>query len=351
MNTMTVLPNQPKTANRVDMSVDGLRSDFERHLRYTLARDRYTATDRDRYYALARAVRDRLIERWMATQQTHHKQNVKRIYYLSLEFLIGRLLGSNVMNLQMEDTCREALRQEGLDWNSLRNYEVDACLGNGGLGRLAACFLDSISTLGIPGVGYGLRYDFGIFNQRIVNGWQVEQPDEWLKLGFPWEIAHPEFSFAVQFGGRVEARSGAKGQAWHWVDTQTVVGIPYDLPTVGYGGRTVNTLRLWSAKAAEEFNLDDFNRGSYVDAVQNKVLAENLTKVLYPNDNVFEGKELRLKQQYFFVSCTVQDILRRFKADGNAWTVFADKESANCVFMPYTGKVDACSIHDKQSCS
>ena len=319
------LANQLNSANRVDTSAEGLRNDFERHLRYTLARDRYTATDRDRYYALARAVRDRLVERWMATQQTHHKQNVKRVYYLSLEFLIGRLLGNNVINLQMEDACREAMQEEGLDWNGLRNFEVDAGLGNGGLGRLAACFMDSISTLGLPGVGYGLRYDFGIFNQRIVNGWQVEQPDDWLKLGFPWEIAHPEFSFPVQFGGRVETRSGAKGQEWHWVNTQTVVGMPYDLPIVGYGGRTVNTLRLWSAKAAEEFNLDDFNRGSYVEAVQNKVLAENLTKVLYPNDNVFEGKELRLKQQYFFVSCTLQDILRRFRADGNAWTLFSDK--------------------------
>ncbi len=309
------------------MTVDGLREDFDHHLRYTLARDRYTARDRDRYYALARAVRDRLIERWMATQQTHHKQNVKRIYYLSLEFLIGRLLGSNVVNLQMEDICREAMAQEKLDWTKLCNYEVDAGLGNGGLGRLAACFLDSMATMDLPAVGYGLRYDFGIFNQRIVNGYQVEAPDEWLKLGYPWEIAHPEFSFPVHFGGRVETRPGSAGTEWHWVEAQKVVGMPYDLPIVGYGGRTVNTLRLWSAKAAEEFDLDDFNRGEYVEAVANKVLAENLTKVLYPNDNVFQGKELRLKQQYFFVSCTIQDILRRFKADDNAWSVFPDKVS------------------------
>ncbi len=307
------------------MTVEGLRQDFDHHLRYTLAKDRYTATDRDRYYALARAVRDRLVERWIATQQTHHKQNVKRIYYLSLEFLIGRLLGSNVINLQMEEICRKAMEEEKLDWKALRNYEVDAGLGNGGLGRLAACFLDSMATMGLPAVGYGLRYDFGIFNQRIVNGYQVEVPDDWLKLGYPWEIAHPEFSFQVQFGGRVEMRPGPKGTEWHWLDTQNVMGMPYDLPIVGYGGRTVNTLRLWSAKAAEEFNLDDFNRGEYVEAVQNKVLAENLTKVLYPNDNVFEGRELRLKQQYFFVSCSIQDILRRFKADGNAWDLFPDK--------------------------
>ena len=311
--------------NHVLMNKDSLRLDFEHQLRYTLARDRYTATARDRYFALARAVRDRVVERWMATQQTHHKQNVKRVYYLSLEFLIGRLLGNNVINLKMEDLCAEALAQEGLDWDKLRDSEVDAGLGNGGLGRLAACFLDSMSTLGIPAVGYGLRYDFGIFNQRIVNGYQVEQPDQWLKLGYPWEISHPEFSFTVQFGGRVEARKGSQGTQWDWVDTRNVMGMPYDLPIVGYGGETVNTLRLWSAKAAEEFNLEDFNRGSYIDAVQNKVLAENLTKVLYPNDNVTAGKELRLRQEYFFVSCTIQDILRRFKADGNEWSAFPDK--------------------------
>ena len=302
-----------------------MHRDFERHLHFTLAKDRYSATDRDRYYALARAVRDRLIERWMVTQQAHHKQNVKRVYYLSLEFLIGRLLGNNVVNLMLEDTCRAAMAQAGLDWNALRDYEVDAGLGNGGLGRLAACFLDSMSTLNLPAIGYGLRYDFGIFNQRIVNGYQVEQPDDWLKLGYPWEIAHPEFSFEVHSEGRVEPRPGPKGTQWHWVDTKTVIGMPYDLPVVGYGGRTVNTLRLWSAKAAEEFNLDDFNRGSYVDAVENKVLSENLTRVLYPNDNVFEGKELRLKQEYFFVSCSIQDILRRFRSDGNGWEIFPDK--------------------------
>lgn len=306
-------------------SVDDLRQDFEHHLRLTLAKDRFTATDHDRYYALALAVRDRLVERWIATQQAHHRQNVKRIYYLSLEFLIGRLLGNNVINLKLEERCRAAMAELGLQWEALRDHEVDAGLGNGGLGRLAACFLDSMATLGLPAIGYGLRYDFGIFNQRIVNGYQVEQPDEWLKLGYPWEIAHPEFSFPVQFEGRVESHPGPNGRVWNWVDTKTLMGLPYDLPVVGYGGETVNTLRLWSAKAAEEFDLDDFNRGEYVDAVENKVLAENLTKVLYPNDNVFEGKELRLKQQYFFVSCSLQDILRRFKSDGNAWEVFPDK--------------------------
>ena len=308
-----------------EMSAPGLRKNFERHLRRTLARDRFSATDRDRYFALALAVRDQLVERWIATQQGHHRKNVKRVYYLSLEFLIGRMMGNNVINLQMEDICRKAMSQEGLDWEDLREYEIDAGLGNGGLGRLAACFMDSIATLDLPAVGYGLRYDFGIFKQNIKNGYQVEQPDEWLKHSYPWEIPHPEFSFDVQFEGRVEARYGPKGPEYHWLDTKTVIGIPHDLPVVGYGGATVNTLRLWSAKSAEEFDLDDFNRGEYVEAVANKVLAENLTKVLYPDYFVSAGKELRLKQEYFFVSCTIQDILRRFKSDGNAWESFPDK--------------------------
>jgi starch phosphorylase len=304
---------------------EGLRRDFESHLLRTLAKDHYTATGRDRYMALALTVRDRLIEQWVATQQKHHSANVKRIYYLSLEFLIGRLLGNNVINLKLEDSCRAAMSQLGLDWETLRDCEVDAGLGNGGLGRLAACFLDSMSTLSLPAIGYGLRYDFGIFNQKIVNGYQVEQPDQWLKLGYPWEIAHPEFSLPVRFEGRVDVVAGPKGKEWRWVDTKAVMGMPYDLPVVGYGGRTVNTLRLWSAKAAEDFDLDDFNRGEYVEAVANKVLAENLTKVLYPNDNVFQGRELRLKQEYFFVSCSLQDILRRFKSGGNRWDEFPDK--------------------------
>jgi len=322
--TSTIVPLDPAASLALTPAQE-LLQDFEHHLRLTLAKDRYTATDRDRYYALALAVRDRLVERWIATQQTHHRANVKRIYYLSLEFLIGRLLGNNVINLNLEGECRAAMAELGLKWEALRDHEVDAGLGNGGLGRLAACFLDSMATLDLPAIGYGLRYDFGIFNQRIVNGYQVEQPDEWLKLGYPWEIAHPEFSFPVQLEGRSEMVPGAQGREWRWVDARTVEGMPYDLPVVGYGGSTVNTLRLWSAKATEEFDLDDFNRGEYVDAVENKVLAENLTKVLYPNDNVFEGKELRLKQQYFFVSCSLQDILRRFKSDGNDWKDFPDK--------------------------
>jgi len=310
---------------RVDMTVEGLKADFEHHLRYTLAKDRFTATDNDRYSALVLAVRDRMIERWIGTQQMHHKQNVKRIYYLSLEFLIGRLLGTNVINMHMEDLCRDALSSFGLDWNDLRDYEVDAGLGNGGLGRLAACFLDSMSTLDLPSVGYGLRYDYGIFRQKIENGYQIEEPDPWLQRNYPWEIARPEYAAEVHFGGKVQVRHTARGLCYEWIDTRIVVGMPYDLPICGYGDAAVNTLRLWSARAADEFDLDDFNRGSYVAAVENKVLAENLTKVLYPNDNMLEGKELRLRQQYFFVSCSLQDIIRRFKEDNDDYNQFPSK--------------------------
>ncbi len=308
---------------RVEMNVEGLKEDYAWHLRYTLAKVPDTSTPRDQYTAFAYCVRDRMTERWIETQAIHHDQNVKRIYYLSLEFLIGRLLGNNVINLKMDPICQEALADYGLDWHSLREFEVDAGLGNGGLGRLAACFLDSLSTLDLPGMGYGLRYDYGIFKQRIVDGQQVEEPDHWLKDGYPWEIARPEYTQVVHFGGRVECITNGRAE-WRWVETEQVLGTPYDLPVVGYSG-SVNTLRLWSAKADDEFHLEDFNKGSYVEAVENKVLAENLTKVLYPNDNVLAGKELRLRQQYFFVSCSLQDILRRFRVNNSDWTRLPEK--------------------------
>jgi len=308
---------------RVEMSVQGLKDDYAWHLRYTLAKSVEDATSRDQYTAFAYCVRDRLVERWIETQATYRKENVKSVYYLSLEFLIGRLLGNNVINLKMDPICCEALAEEGLDWNSLRDFEVDAGLGNGGLGRLAACFLDSMSTLNLAGMGYGLRYDYGIFKQHIVDGQQVEEPDHWLKDGYPWEVARPEHTQVVHFGGRVECITNGRTE-WRWVETQQVLGVPYDLPIVGYG-QAVNTLRLWSAKADDEFHLDDFNQGSYVEAVENKVLAENLTKVLYPNDNVLAGKELRLRQQYFFIACSLQDILRRFRRSNNDWTRLPEK--------------------------
>ena len=312
------------TDRRVDMSVAGLKEDFAWHLRYSLAKGDTRVTDRDQYTAFANAVRDRLIERWISTQEEYGRQNTKRVYYMSLEFLIGRLLGNNVINLKADQLCHDALKDFGIDWNDLRDYESDAGLGNGGLGRLAACYLDSMSTLDLAGMGYGLRYDYGIFKQRIVNGNQVEEPDHWLKNGYPWEMVRPEYAQHVHFGGHVECLTENGRQKWVWVPAETVEGVPYDLPIVGYCN-AVNSLRLWSAKAVDDFNLEDFNKGSYVEAVEHKVLAENLTKVLYPNDNTTAGKELRLRQQYFFVACSIRDILRRYQRFNEGWDAFPDK--------------------------
>ena len=313
-----------KKDRRVEMSVEGLKEDFSWHLRYSLAKGDERATERDQYKAFANAVRDRLVERWISTQEEYSRQNTKRVYYLSLEFLIGRLLGNNVINLKADQLCRDALKDFGIDWNNLRDYESDAGLGNGGLGRLAACYLDSMSTLDLAGMGYGLRYDYGIFRQKIVNGSQVEEPDNWLKDGYPWEMARPEYAQHVHFGGHVECRSDKGRQQWIWIPDETVQGIPYDLPIVGYRN-AVNSLRLWSAKAVDDFDLDDFNRGSYMESVEHKVVAENLTKVLYPNDNTTAGKELRLRQQYFFVACSLRDIIRRYRLSNDGWSAFPDK--------------------------
>ena len=313
-----------KKDRRVEMSVEGLKEDFAWHIRYTLAKNIERATPRDQYTAFANVVRDRIIERWINTQEEYRSQNTKRVYYMSLEFLMGRLLGNNVINLKADQLCREALKEYGSDWNDLRDYETDAGLGNGGLGRLAACYLDSMSTLDLAGLGYGLRYDYGIFRQKIVGGNQVEEPDGWLNDGYPWEIERPEYDQIVNFGGHVECVSDRGRQSWRWVPAEQVQGIPYDLPIVGYKN-AVNTLRLWSAKAVDEFDLADFNKGSYVDAVESKVLAENLTKVLYPNDNTMAGKELRLRQQYFFVACSLKDILRRYREINDGWDALPDK--------------------------
>ena len=313
-----------KKDRRVEMSTEGLKDDFAWHLRYSLAKDSEMATPRDQYTAFANAVRDRIVERWINTQAEYHNQNTKRVYYLSLEFLMGRLLGNNVINLKADQLCRDALKEYGINWNDLRDYESDAGLGNGGLGRLAACYLDSMSTLDLAGMGYGLRYDYGIFRQKIVGGSQVEEPDNWLKDGYPWEMARPEYTQQVQFGGHVECIVERGRQQWRWIAAEQVEGLPYDLPIVGYRN-AVNTLRLWSAKAVDDFDLADFNKGSYVEAVENKVLAENLTKVLYPNDNTSAGKELRLRQQYFFVACSLKDIMRRYRELNEGWDAFPDK--------------------------
>ena len=315
-----------KTANdsRNGSSTESIKQGFLEHLKYTLGVDEYTITNHDRFMALSYTIRDRLINQWIKTQQTHHNKNTKRAYYLSLEFLMGRAMGNNIINMQLEDTVSEALKELGYNLEELEAQESDAGLGNGGLGRLAACFLDSMATMDLPSFGYGIRYDYGIFKQKIDNGYQTEQPDDWLRNGNPWEIERPDVTVKVSFGGRVESYNEKGKTIYRWIDTNDVMGVAYDMPIAGYGGKTINTLRLWSARAAEEFDFQDFNDGDYVEAVSAKVQAENLTKVLYPNDTLYLGKELRLKQQYFFVACSLNDILRRFRKSGEPWKKFPD---------------------------
>jgi starch phosphorylase len=316
----------PRTGEFQEL-VEAIKKCFQYHIKYTLAKDQYSATDHDRYYALAMTVRDRLIERWIQTSQVYYEKDVKRVYYLSMEYLMGRAMGNNVINLRMDQAVTTAMSELGLDWSYLRDIEPDAGLGNGGLGRLAACFLDSMATLELPGYGYGVRYDYGIFRQAIKDGCQVEEPDHWLRHGNPWEIERPEYQFEVHFGGRVvEERDPSTGRlVVRWTDYETVVGVPYDFPIAGYNNNTVNNLRLWTAKATEEFDLNFFNNGDYVRAYEQKMISENITKVLYPNDRIEQGRELRFKQQYFFVTCSLQDILRRFKVVNRDFRTLPDK--------------------------
>jgi len=295
------------------------------NLEYRLAKDQYSAEPYDMFLSAAYAVVERLVERWIITQQTYHKVKPKRVYYLSLEYLLGRSLENSLLNLGLYDTCRKALADIGVNLADIQELEADAGLGNGGLGRLAACFMDSLATLGIPAHGYGIRYDFGLFHQRIVDGRQVETPDKWLALPNPWEIARPEYVLKVRFSGRVERPAGRKVRGRSaWIDGEEVLAMPYDTPVPGYGTSTVNTLRLWTAHSSEEFHLDDFNIGDYMAASHEKVESENITKVLYPNDQFFFGKELRLKQEYFLVSASLQDILRRFKEDAADMSTFPE---------------------------
>uniref|UniRef100_A0AAR2LRQ7 Alpha-1,4 glucan phosphorylase n=1 Tax=Pygocentrus nattereri TaxID=42514 RepID=A0AAR2LRQ7_PYGNA len=295
-------------------NVTDLKTNFNRHLHFTLVKDRNVATRRDYYFALANTVRDHLVGRWIRTQQHYYEKDPKRVYYLSLEFYMGRTLQNTMVNLALENACDEAVYQLGLDMEELEDIEEDAGLGNGGLGRLAACFLDSMASLGL----------------KIVNGWQVEEADDWLRYGNPWEKARPEYMRPVHFYGRTEHHpDGVK-----WVDTQVVLALPYDTPVPGYRNNVVNTMRLWSAKAPCEFNLKDFNVGGYIQAVLDRNLAENISRVLYPNDNFFEGKELRLKQEYFVVAATLQDIIRRFKV-----SKFGSREIARTDFNKLPEKV------------
>jgi starch phosphorylase len=317
---------RPDTGRR-STRIDALKRAISDHVTYTLALDQTSANERDVYMSTAWSVRDRLAERWAATQSAYRRDDVKRVYYLSLEFLMGRALGNALINLGLGGATAEAVAELGYDLEVLEEREPDAGLGNGGLGRLAACYLDSMATLEIPGYGYGIRYEHGIFRQRIdADGRQVEMPDNWLRDDNPWEIARPDRTYPVKFYGRVVGEKDSEGRVhFSWVDTSDVLAMAYDTPIPGYCNHTVNTLRLWAAKATEEFDLEGFIRGNYIAAVEAKTQTETISKVLYPPDDTGAGKELRLKQQYFFVSATLQDILLRYKRERKTFTDFPDK--------------------------
>ncbi|MCP4285443.1 MAG: glycogen/starch/alpha-glucan phosphorylase [Gammaproteobacteria bacterium] len=302
---------------------------FKHYFAHTLGRHGFCFTTHYPYVALSNAVRDRLMERWKNTQQAYDKESCRRTHYLSLEFLMGRSLGNAMLNLGITDAATQGLFDLGLILEEIAESESDAGLGNGGLGRLAACFLDSCATLQLPVKGYGIRYEYGMFRQHIENGYQVEEPDHWLRDGNPWEVERPEFRQRVSFGGRSEFYHDDNGiKRVRWVDTRDVLAIPYDTPIPGFRNGTVNTLRLWQAAATDEFDLEEFNAGSYTEAVEAKNNAENITMVLYPNDSSENGKELRLKQQYFLASASIKDVLRKWVSlNGRKMSEFAAK---NC---------------------
>ena len=308
------------------VTTESLKLWFKHHLKYTLVDDKFSATRMDHFISLALSVRDHLVNRWLQTQQSYYENDVKRVYYLSMEFLIGRLLTNNLINLGIYDEYKLALDELGHDIHELEETEVEAGLGNGGLGRLAACFLDSIASLGIPGYGYGIRYEFGIFHQKIIRGYQVETADNWLRTGNPWEIPRPRSLVPVEFYGRVESTPNSKGAIkYQWVHTQNLMAMAHDIPVPGYKNDTVNNLRLWSARSSRELELEHFQAGDYFQAVQNKHESEIISKVLYPADHNQLGKELRFKQEYFFVSASLSDIIRRYKKAHTSFDTFSDK--------------------------
>ncbi|WP_312228902.1 glycogen/starch/alpha-glucan phosphorylase [Pseudescherichia sp.] len=303
--------------------------DVVRNLICRQARYPDIATPEDWYRALAFTVRDRMLARWTASLKNYAHHQVKVVCYLSAEFLIGPQLGANLLSLDLEGEARDAMRTLGQDLDTLLEVEEEPGLGNGGLGRLAACYLDSLATLEIPAIGYGIRYEFGIFDQEIVDGWQVERTDKWLRMGTPWEIARPDVCFCVNFGGTTQMQTDERGRLRvQWTPARQVKGVAYDVPVQGYRVNTCNVLRLWKSEAVETFDLDDFNAGDYYQAVEEKVVSETLSKILYPNDEPEAGKRLRLAQQYFFVSCSLQDMLRLMDASHTPVQRFADRFAA-----------------------
>src|SRR6202046_326764 len=295
----------------------------ERHLKFDNIVEPDTANTRERYKAAARAVRDILSDRWLRTNKTYARENSKRVYYVSIEFLIGRSLGNNVMNLLLDPVVGPSFGADGRDWWEILHEEPDAGLGNGGLGRLAACFLDLMATMQLPAMGYGLRYEHGIFQQKIRNGWQEERPDNWLAHPDPWEIVRPAESVSVTFGCSFELRDGKLNMIPN--RPSTLIGVPYDRPVVGYGGEALNTLRLWSATAAHSFDFQEFSGGDFVAAIAEGLNAESLTRVLYPDDHTPQGRELRLMQEYFLVACSLADAIRRFRQSNSDWGLLPEK--------------------------
>ena len=296
---------------------------YDRHLKCDNVVEPESSDPRERYEAAARSVRDILSDRWLRTDETYARENPKRVYYVSIEFLIGRSLGNNVMNLMLDPVVEQTFDEHGHEWWEILHEEPDAGLGNGGLGRLAACFLDSMATMQLPAMGYGLRYEHGIFRQRIRNGWQEERPDNWLRHPDPWEVVRPTESVEVTFACSFEVRAGSLRVVPH--APTTLIGVPYDRPVIGYGGKTVNTLRLWSATATHSFDFQRFSGGDFIASIAEALNAESLTRVLYPDDHTRQGRGLRLIQEYFLVACSLADAVRRFRESNTDWSMLSEK--------------------------
>ncbi len=322
-NSVGIHPRSDTT--RTGLTPAEIADAFRDNLHYLLGRFPSIASPNDNYLALAYTVRDRLLHRWIESAQTFLDRQSRTVCYLSAEFLMGPQLGNNLINLGIQDQVEEAMKSLGLKLEDMLGQEEEPGLGNGGLGRLAACYLDSLATLEVPSIGYGIRYEFGIFEQRIRNGWQVEMTDKWLRLGNPWEIPRPEIVHEVKFGGRTESYEEDGAHRVRWVPAEVVCGMAYDMPVPGYKVNTVNLLRLWKAEAIESFDFQAFNQGDYYRAVMHKMASENITKVLYPNDESLQGKRLRLQQQFFFVSCALQDMLRLFFQRSKTLDTFHEK--------------------------
>ena len=306
------------------LSSEEIEAEICRHMRYALGRDCDNLTERELFWTIALAARDKMVDGMFATEKKYADAKAKRLYYLSMEFLMGRTLGNTLINLGLWDSCKEALEKRGVDLDEVRESEPDAALGNGGLGRLAACFLDSLASLGMPGFGYGINYEYGLFKQEIQLGYQVEKPDNWLAYGTPWQIERADQAVLVPVYGHVETREIAGKYTPIWLDTKPLIGVPHDMPVPGYGG-TVNYLRLYSARSASEFNMQVFNAGDYQSAVEDQIATETISKVLYPSDIQAAGKELRLLQEYFLVACAVHDIVRRYRLEFDTWDEFPNQ--------------------------